>query len=70
MNLMHIIINLTNMMSQYPPMAASPSQNPSDKVLLSLSCRNLADLDTFSKSDPVVYVYIKDSKQKQYALLG
>jgi hypothetical protein len=24
----------------------------SNKVLLSLSCRNLADLDTLSKSDP------------------
>ena len=27
------------------------------KVELSISCSGLADLDTFSKSDPVVYLY-------------
>ncbi len=47
-----------------------PSQGPSNKIILSLSCRNLVDLDTFSLSDPEVHVYLKSGKQGKYALLG
>jgi hypothetical protein len=43
---------------------------PSNKVQISISCRNLVDLDTFSKSDPEVHVFIKDNKAKPYALIG
>lgn len=43
---------------------------PSNKVQLSLSCRNLVDLDFLSKSDPEVHVYIKDAKAKNYSLVG
>lgn len=42
----------------------------SNKIQLSLSCRNLVDLDTFSKSDPMVHVYLKDSRDGAYALVG
>lgn len=38
------------------------SQGPSNKIQLSISCRNLVDLDILSKSDPQVFLYIKDSK--------
>ncbi len=47
-----------------------PDENLSNKVELSFSCRNLADLDTFSKSDPQVHVLIKDSRASQYYLVG
>ena len=46
------------------------AQGPSNKVQLFISCRNLVDLDTFSKSDPEVHIFIKGSKQGKYALLG
>ena len=42
----------------------------SNKVELSFSCRNLVDLDTFSKSDPTVHVFIKDSRAGSYIKLG
>ncbi len=29
------------------------------KIELSISCSDLVDLDTFSKSDPIVYLYEK-----------
>lgn len=51
----------------YMPQA---SAGPSSMVELHISCRNLVDLDTFSKSDPVVHVYIKDSKTRPYMLVG
>lgn len=45
--------------------------NISEKIEVYLSCRNLKDLDVFSKSDPYVRVsYRRDFTQKQYALLG
>ena len=49
-----------------------PSQQIlSNKIILSLSCRNLADLDTFSLSDPEVHVYLKTGRHsQQYTLLG
>ena len=50
--------------------AANQAGGPANKVQISISCRNLVDLDTFSKSDPVVHVSIKDNKAKPYSLLG
>ena len=52
--------------------ASSPivDSSLSNKVELSFSCRNLVDLDTFSKSDPIVQVFIKDSRAGAYAKLG
>jgi copine 5/8/9 len=46
------------------------NNGPSDKVQISISCRNLADVDTFSKSDPIVHVYIKDSHEKEFTFVG
>jgi hypothetical protein len=43
----------------------------SEKVELFLCCRNLRDLDVFSKSDPYIKVlYKRDFTQKQYAVIG
>ena len=39
----------------FPP----PSSNLSSKVELSVSCSNLKNLDHFSKSDPVVFLYCR-----------
>ena len=38
------------------------------KVELSISCTNLKDLDTFSKSDPVVFLFEK--KGREWLKLG
>lgn len=45
-------------------------QEPVDKITLSISCRQLVDLDTFSKSDPEVHVFIKNSKAANYIKIG
>lgn len=43
----------------------------SEKVELFLCCRNLRDLDVFSKSDPYIKIlYKRDFTQKQYAVIG
>ena len=39
-------------------------------MILSISCKNLVDLDIFSKSDPEVHVYLKTGKQGSYMLIG
>lgn len=42
-----------------------------ERIELYLSCRNLKDLDVFSKSDPYVKVsYKRDFTQNKYAVLG
>ena len=51
------------MAQSYPP----PSDT-SSKVELSISCSNLKNLDYFSKSDPVVFLYIK--RQNDWVKLG
>lgn len=46
----------------------SSSVSPLDavsKVELSISCTNLKDLDVFSKSDPVVFLYEKRGREWQ-----
>lgn len=43
----------------------------SERIELFLSCRNLKDLDYFSKSDPYIKVnFRRDFNVKQYALYG
>ena len=43
---------------------------PKDKVQISISCRNLVDLDIVTVSDPEVHVYMKNSKDAKYFLIG
>jgi hypothetical protein len=50
------------MVESYQQQAAGGGAGLSNKIMISLSCRNLADLDTFSKSDPEVHVYLKGSR--------
>lgn len=40
------------------------------KVQLSISCKNLADLDIFSKSDPKVLIYIKNPITSEFLQVG
>lgn len=42
----------------------------SNKIRISISCRNLADMDVFSKSDPEVHVFLRDSRARNYTLIG
>ena len=50
---------------------ALASQGPSNKIQLTISCRDLADLDTFSKSDPIVHVFMKDAKSSiRFTMIG
>ncbi|XP_062582968.1 copine-8-like, partial [Saccostrea cucullata] len=44
--------------------------NPSTQVEISVSCRNLQDKDTFSKSDPMCVLYIKDARTGSYQEFG
>lgn len=45
--------------------------NVSERVEIYLCCRNLRDLDVFSKSDPYIKIsYKRDFTQKQFAVLG
>ena len=50
--------------------AMAINQGPSNKVQFFISCRNLADLDIVSKSDPEVHVFLRESKTKNYTLIG
>lgn len=43
---------------------------PANKIQIFISCRKLKDLDIISKTDPVVKVSIRDSKQKNYTQIG
>jgi len=45
-----------------PAFAPGVSSIPTSKVELSLSCSKLADMDTFSKSDPFAVLYLQDSR--------
>lgn len=42
---------------------------PTEKITLHLSCRNLADLDTFSVSDPVCHLFVNDGEDPNKWLL-
>ncbi|XP_074646733.1 copine-8-like isoform X2 [Tubulanus polymorphus] len=43
---------------------------PSSQVEVSISCRNLMDKDVFSKSDPLVVVYMKAFGSERYSEIG
>ncbi len=54
-------------------MAAQATFTPLEtvtKVELSLRCTNLKDLDVFSKSDPVVFLYERSSPSAAWTKLG
>ncbi|XP_065066720.1 copine-8-like isoform X1 [Rhopilema esculentum] len=56
---------------QYP--AQPPQQEiarPVSQVELHVSCRDLLDMDTFSKSDPLVVMYILDKTSKNWREYG
>ena len=44
-------------------------EDPTEKITLHISCRNLADLDTFTLSDPVCHLYINDGDDPNSWLL-
>lgn len=46
------------------------STNPSSKIEISISCRNLVNLDILSVSDPEVHVFVRDSRQPKFAFIG
>ncbi len=39
-------------------------------IQLSIQCRNLKKMDTFSQSDPYVVVFVKDSDNRTYEKIG
>ncbi|XP_013408869.1 copine-8 isoform X2 [Lingula anatina] len=43
---------------------------PATLVEISVSCRNLHDMDVFSKSDPLCVLYVKDRGSERYRELG
>ncbi|XP_061584711.1 copine-9-like isoform X2 [Cololabis saira] len=43
---------------------------PATKIEITVSCRNLLDMDTFSKSDPVVVLYIQGLGTKEWREFG
>ena len=46
------------------------SNDLSSSVEIFVSCRDLKNLDTFSKSDPIVKIYMQNEKTKQWVLIG
>nr|XP_005296058.1 copine-9 isoform X1 [Chrysemys picta bellii] len=48
----------------------APAGVPATKLELSVSCRNLLDMDTFSKSDPVVVLFVQGSGSKEWREFG
>ncbi|XP_068010250.1 copine-9 isoform X1 [Melanerpes formicivorus] len=54
------------------PGALEPATSsvPGTKVELTVSCRNLLDMDTFSKSDPVVVLFVQGSGSSEWKEFG
>ena len=50
-------------MEVHPAPVADLYGEPTDVVSIHISCHKLADMDYFSKSDPVCVVYMKQSKR-------
>lgn len=51
--------------------AAPRVGEPTETISLHISCRNLADLDTFTVSDPVCHVYVGEGEhQDRWKLYG
>ena len=46
------------------------SSMPTSSVELTISCKNLADMDTFSKSDPFAVLYLQDAKTGSWSYQG
>ncbi|XP_027014972.1 copine-9 isoform X1 [Tachysurus fulvidraco] len=46
------------------------SSVPATKIEVTVSCRNLLDVDTFSKSDPVVVLYVQGIGTKEWREFG
>ncbi|XP_076131675.1 copine-8-like isoform X5 [Alosa pseudoharengus] len=46
------------------------SNVPATKIEVTVSCRNLLDIDTFSKSDPVVVLYVQGIGTKEWREFG
>ncbi|XP_066554476.1 copine-9 [Amia ocellicauda] len=46
------------------------SSVPATKIEVTVSCRNLLDMDTFSKSDPVVVLYLQGIGTKEWREFG
>nr|XP_006631151.2 PREDICTED: copine-9 [Lepisosteus oculatus] len=46
------------------------SSVPATKIEITVSCRNLLDMDTFSKSDPVVVLYVQGIGTKEWREFG
>ena len=53
-----------------PTFTPGVSCNPVSQVELSLSCSSLADMDTFSKSDPFAVLYLQDSRSGNWVYMG
>ncbi|XP_073425771.1 copine-9 [Dendrobates tinctorius] len=46
------------------------SSVPATKIEITVSCRSLLDMDTFSKSDPVVVLYVQSVGNKEWTEFG
>ncbi|KAL5014050.1 hypothetical protein ScPMuIL_008320 [Solemya velum] len=59
-------------MAELPPSVfqVGTAAVPATQVEISVSCRNLRDCDTFSKSDPICVLFTRDSKTNQYYEYG
>eukprot|EP00794_Sanderia_malayensis_P006163 gene6163-6874_t len=55
---------------QQPNTATTGSPMPVSQVELHIACRNLLDLDTFSKSDPLAVMYVQDKVTKKWREYG
>ncbi|MED6250791.1 Copine-5 [Ataeniobius toweri] len=56
-------VEATATVCDFDPMSGSI---PATKVEITVSCRNLLDRDTFSKSDPLVVLYTQGVESKQW----
>ncbi|XP_058856209.1 copine-9-like [Acipenser ruthenus] len=52
---------------EFDPLTSSV---PATKIEITVSCRNLLDMDTFSKSDPVVVLYVQGIGSKEWREFG
>ncbi|KAM4571804.1 copine Va isoform 3-T3 [Fundulus diaphanus] len=60
-------VEATATVCDFDPMSGSI---PATKVEITVSCRNLLDRDTFSKSDPLVVLYTQGAESKQWREFG
>jgi len=55
---------------QQPSFTPGMSSMPTSSVEVSISCKNLADMDTFSKSDPFAVLYLQDARTGGWSCQG